>query len=488
MPSRIDKLPSDLDEGGPVHADISRERRDGTEKRKIQLHPVLIVLMMLVFAAAITHILPAGRFERIDKHVVPGTYQTIQKTNGFPALLASTLPAPTDREAKAAGIVSVFAAIPAGMVASARLFFMIMFVGGTFGILRATGAIDAGVDRLLHLTSGNVYLLAAGLMVLLASGTTALGFSSEYIALIPVVLAIAKKLGLPNLFAPMIIALADFIGYTTSVTNPILLGVAQPLAGVPVFSGVLPRLCVFLVLLTIGVTYVLLYLRRLPKLAHAPEAARLSPTHLGVLIFLVIGAAGLVVGTSIWSWESPELAAAFIALGVALAIVARMAPSVAADAFLDGMRGMLLPCMLIGLAGAISVILQSSQVMDSIVAGIAAMIHGQDRGIVGCGLMIAEMGFGVLIPSASAKAAVSIPILAPIAHLSGVSGQVTVTALLLGSGMTNMITPTNPLLLAFLAAAKVDYTDWVRFIAPLFAIFTVVCLIAIYIMAMAGIS
>jgi len=341
----------------------------------VRLHPILMVLAMVVIAVLLTHILPAGRFERHEKQVVPGSFQVVPKIAGLPALAALKPPSETDRPARAAGVVAMFAAMPAGMTKSAALIVMLMFVGGAFGIMRATGAIDAGVDRLLHLTSGNVYFLAAGLMALLACGSTFLGFSSEYIALIPLVLSIAQRLKLPNLFAPAIIALADFIGYTTSVTNPILLGVAQPIAGVPMFSGVLPRLTVFLALLALGVGYVLLWLRRLPKTDHVPEACRLTLRQVGVLLTLVLGGAALVAGTSLWSWHSAEIAAAFGALGLALAVVGGLRAGPAADAFLDGMKAMMLPCLLIGLAAGIAVLLQSAQVIDTIVNAIAAAIR-----------------------------------------------------------------------------------------------------------------
>ncbi len=457
------------------------------EKRSGRLHPALIMVAMMILTIALTHLIPAGKFQRQDGQLVPGTYRSLPKVNGLPALLSPTAPAETDEPARAGGLISLFKAGPAGLGKSANLIFMVMFVGGTFGVMRATGAVDAGVDRLLYLTSGNIYLLTAGLMAILSCGSTFLGFSSEYVALVPLVQAIGQRLGLPLLFAPAIVALSDFIGYAASVTNPIALAVAQPLAGVPVFSGFMPRLWIFLVLFALGLGYVLLYLRRLPKLDHIAKAAPLTKRQLGVLIALAVCGSALVAGTALWSWGHVEMAAAFIAISVVLAWVGGLRPAVAADAFIDGMRGMVLMGLLIGLSGAIAIILQSSQVLDSIVEAIGTLIDGQPQGTVSAGLMTAEMAFGVLITSVSSKAAVSMPILAPIAHLSGVSSQVAVTALLLGSGMTNIISPTNALLLAFLAAAKVDYGQWLRFAAPLFFIFTLVSFIALYLMAILGV-
>jgi uncharacterized ion transporter superfamily protein YfcC len=466
--------------GEPTSATTSLPEPTASRKSRVQLHPVLIVLAMLLTAVVLTHLLPAGKFARNGPQVIPGSYQPIDKVSGIPALIAQSAPDRTDTPARAASLVAIFEAIPAGMSKANVLIFMVMFVGGTFGILRATGAIDAGVDRLVQLTSGNKYLLAGGLLVLLSCGSTFLGFSSEYIAVIPIVLELGRRLQLPNLFAPAVVALADFIGYNASVTNPIALGVAQPLAGVPVFSGVLPRLAIFAVMLTLGLAYLMIFLRRLPVVDHIPDARRLTLRQVGVLLTLVIGGAALVVGTSVWAWHTPELTAVFLALGLLLAIVGGLRPVTAADAFLEGMKGMLLPVLLIGLAGGIGIMLEASQVLDSMVQLIASLIQDQTAGVVAMGLMVSEMAFGVLIPSVSAKAAVSMPILTPIAHLSGVSGQVTVSAVLLGSGLTNMINPTNPLLLAFLAASKVDYGQWARFIAPLFLVFVPLSLIALF--------
>ena len=457
-----------------------------TLRRHGRLHPVLIMLVMVFVAAVLTHLVPAGKFDRHGKRVVPGTYHVFPKVNGLPALLSPTPPAETDSPARAAGLVALFTTIPAGMIKSATLIFMVMFVGGMFGVLRATGAIDAGVDRLLHLTAGNAYLLTTGLMLLLACGSTFLGFLSEYLAIIPLVLALGQRLRLPNLFAPAVVVMASMIGYAASVTNPIHLSVAQPLAGVPVFSGFVPRFWIFVVMFALGLSYVLVYLSRLPKMDHIPEAARLTVRQVAVLMSVALGGIVLVIGTSLWSWDTADHAAFFIAFGLSLALVGGLRLSAAADAFLEGMRGMLLACVMIGLGSAMQIMLQSSQVLDSIVQGFTGLIQGHRGGVVAVGMMAAEMMFDLLIHSTSALATTTMPILTPIAQISGVSGQVTVSALLLGSGLTNMVSPTNGLLLAFLAASKVDYIEWVRFMAPLFVVFCLVGFTALYLMTAFG--
>ena len=455
-------------------------------KKHGRLHPVLIMLAMMLLAMALTHVIPAGRFLTADRHVVPGTYHSLAKMNGLGALLSPTPPKATDFPARASGLVGLFVAIPAGFTKEASLIFMVMFVGGMFGVLRSTGAVDAAIDRLLHLATGNVYLIAAGLMFLLACGSTFLGFISEYLAIIPLVLVLGQRMNLPNLFAPAVVCIGSMIGYAASVTNPIVLNVAQPLAGVPIFSGVGPRFAIFGVMFCVGVGHVFLYLRRLPKRYHIPDVALLTGRQVCVWAAVLLGGTALVIGTSLWSWGTLENAASFLCISVVLAMVGGLRPAAAADAFLEGMRSLLLAGVMIGLAGAVDVILQSSQILDTVVQGFAGLVHGHAPGAVASGIMAAEMLFDVLIHSTSAKAAVSLPVLTPMAHLAGVSGQVSVTALTIGGGLTNMVIPTNGLLLAFLAAAKVDYFEWIRFVTPLFLLLCAIGVAALYTMVECG--
>lgn len=480
--------PASLPTSSPGPVEAAAAAPAAALPRRKAAHPVLIMLGLMMVAILLTHLVPAGKFDRVDKRVVAGSYRQVEKINGVPALLATRPPAADDAPARASGVVALFTSITEGVANSSSLIFMVLFVGGMFGVIQATGAFDAGIDRLLHLTSGNIYVLTAGLMLLLACGSSFLGFISEYIAIVPVVAIAGRRLGLPDLFAPAVVGVGAKIGYAASVSNPVALAVAQPLAGVPVFSGLDIRLAIFTVMMVIGVGYVLLYLRRLPKRAVdiGFDAAPLTRHQSAVLLGLLAGAVFLLVGARVWSWHSNEMAAVFIALSVVLAAAGGLRPGAAADAFIDGMKIMLLPALLIGLAGAVAVILQSSQVLDSIVEGLASVISGYVPGVVAMALMTAEMALDLTVPSLAAKAMVSLPILTPIAQLNGVSGQVTVTALLLGSGLNHLVSPTSPVLLALLAVSKVPYGEWLRFVVPLWAMLCVVGYGALLVMTMMG--
>ena len=455
-------------------------------QRPRRLHPILIMLGVLLIAVVVTHLIPSGKFERRAGQVVPGSYHIVAKSAGPGVLLAARAPTEGDQPARAAGFVALLAAIPAGMMASAGLIFMVLFFGGLFGVLRSTGAIDAGVDRLMYVTSGNVYLLTVALMLMLALGSTFLGLYSEYLVIIPLVAAVGQRLGLPNLFSVAVVIVGARIGYAASVTNPVALAVAQPLAGVPVFSGLGQRLAIFLTMLILGMGYVLLYLRRVPKARYVPHATRLPLHQVAVLVCLALGGVAVLIATRLWSWSNVQLSGAFIGLSVLLALAGGLRAEVAADAFVEGMKSMLLAGLLIGLAGAVAVILGTSQVLDTLIDGITRVVQGHASGLVASGVMAAEMALDVFIPSVSGKAAISMPILAPVAHLSGLSGQMTVTAFLLGGGLTNLVTPTSGILMAYLAAARVGYGEWIRFIAPLFGLLCAVGFTSLFILTALG--
>jgi len=455
--------------------------------RRLQLHPVLTMLAMIVLAVLLTHLAPAGKFDRHDGKVVAGTYRVVPKINGLPALFSSTPPAEADTPAKAAGLLSPFVAVPTGMNKSAELIFMVMFVGGMFGVLRATGALEAGVDRLMHLTGGNIYLFTAGLMLIVACGASFLGLYSEFLAIVPLVLLVGRRLQLPTVFSAATVILPAAIGYAASVTNPIVLAVAQPLAGVALFSGMIPRLLIFVAMFGAGLGYMLFHLRRIPRVDYVPETASLTTRQTAALICILIGAAALIAGTILWSWGTKEHAALFLAWALLLGLAGGLRAGAMADAFVDGMKLMLLPAAMIGLAGAMGAILQASQILDSVVQSFALAIEGHPRGVVVSGIMLSEMGLDVLIGSTGAKAAISLPILTPIAQLSGIGGNISVSALTLGGSLMNLITPTNGGLLAFLAASKVDYVEWARFIAPAFVILAVIAFAALLIMTAVGV-
>ncbi len=194
------------------------------------------------------------------------------------------------------------------------------------------------------------------------------------------------------------------------------------------------------------------------------------PAHAITLALLAAAVAMLVFGTRELKWGNVELAAFYAFVAIAAAAIGGLDSRSAADAFVDGMKSMMLAALLMGLAASVELLLQNSLVLDTLIHLFTRLANGQSPVWVANGLMAVQMVLDVFIPSVSGKAAVSMPIIGPIAQLSGVSGQTSVLAFVLGGGLTNLVTPTSGMLLAYLATARVDFGAWLRFVLPLFAV------------------
>ena len=466
-----------------IDADVSAHR-EGIDRAKAAArnkttNPIVILLGILLLAVVLTFFVESGSFERDGKLVVPNSYSVLEKDASIFKLFSGHVE-PTEGIAEPVSLVGALLAIPAGLDRASGLIFMVLAIGGMFGILTKSGAVDAGLERLLYALQGNLYILVPGLMIVFSAGSTFLGLASEYLLIIPIMAAMAERLGMSRLIGFAIVTIAVKVGYLTSVTNPLPLTVAQPLLGLQVFSGADVRFIYYLVFLAVGIAFMMVMVRR--QVGSAREsvefaAHRLSLKHSILLATLVLGVAVLVYGSTKWRWDHEELSAYYMGLSILLAAISGMGASGAADAFVFGMKKVLVAAMLIGVATAVSIVLSEGQILDTIVNKLTSMVGDDGPLIAAQGMFLSQLLLDFLIPSTSGQAAVSMPILGPIGQLTGVPEQTTVVAFLFGNGLTNMITPTSGTLLAYLATAQVSWTSWARFILPLWAIFAVLAMI-----------
>lgn len=451
--------------------------------------PHAVVMMMLIIGATafLTWVIPSGEFQRLSSGlVVPGSYHGVAKERDLSVLVVPKKS--TDKVAQPAGPVAALAAIPAGMAKVAQLITMIFFIGGMFGVLNESGALESGVERLLGATHGNVALVTAAFMIVLAAGSSFLGLISEYLVVIPIALVVAERLGKSALFGTAMVTIAAKIGYLTSVTNPLALAVAQPIVGVPVLSGAGFRFATFVAFLPVGIWYLLRRSRSevMTTASATVSDHRLSSRHVIVLSLLALSVAVMLVGVQRFDWSSQELAAMYITAAIAIAVAAGMSSRAASQAFIRGMQGMVLAALLVGLASAVEIILRNSMILDTVIASLTRAVEGRSPVLVANFMMFVQMVIDVFIPSTSGKAAVTMPILGPIGQLAGVSGQVSVQAFLFGNGLMNTLTPTSGMLLAYLATGKVTYGEWIRFVLPLALILLALCSAALTIAVLIG--
>lgn len=418
-------------------------------------HPFVLLLAGVAVAAALTWVIPAGKYERrldpaTDREVVvAGTYHRVD-------------PAPL-------GLMSGLMAAPRGIVAGADVILTVLVVGGTFALLDATGALRRLVTALVGRRIRPLVMVA---MVTLAfAGLGALdNTQEEIIALVPVLLLLARGIGFGPRTALLMSAGAAIVGSAFGPTNPFQTGIALRFAGMPSLSQPLLRtaLLVAAVLLWLAWTLYAASRDRVP-----PETSdATTPTERATgrdVLLLAIGIVPFVpyiYGVLRLDWGFNELSALFLAAGLVLGLASGRTLDGTARDFLAGMTVMLPAALLVGVARGISVALTDGQVIDTIIHALAEPLAGMPSAVAAMLMVPIHALIHIPVSSVSGHAVLTMPIMAPLADLLGFSRDAAVIAYQTGAGLMDMVTPTNGGLLAVLYAANVPLGQWLRFAVP----------------------
>jgi uncharacterized ion transporter superfamily protein YfcC len=204
-----------------------------------------------------------------------------------------------------------------------------------------------------------------------------------------------------------------------------------------------------------------------PPAMEQPQGSQpLTGTHRLVLGSVVAALVLLVWGLTARGWYLVEMSAVFLALAVVIAVLGRMTPDRTAKLFGEGAAELTLTALLIGFARAIQVVLDDGGVIDTIVHGLSIPLQTLGPSLAAVGMFAVQSLTNLFIPSGSGQAYVTMPIMAPLADVVGVSRQVAVLAYQFGDGFTNILGPTNPVSIGILAIAGVPYERWLRFVLP----------------------
>lgn len=457
-------------------------------KPRIQIPHVFVLLTMVILAcAAFTWIVPSGEYQRETKVVqghertllMPGTFQHLDKHYSLQALLLGD---EVEGKASPVGLHGFLTAIPRGLEAAADIIFFIFIIGGAFGILQRTGVITATLGRLLDKLGDRGPLLTVVLMFVMAAGGSTLGMGEEFIPLIPVFLIVSKRLGYDRIFAMAMVFVAAQVGFAASTTNPFTVNVAQGIAELPLSSGLTLRIVFFFCALTLAVIYLLRYAARIKA---DPSASLMAGDPFDLdegtgtvgefggrhrAIILVCGAifGFILFAVQRYGWWMADMAGGFFLMGIAAMLLARLPLAEASKAFVKGMEEMVVAALVVGFARGISVVMADGMIMDTVIHGAAGLLGQVPRYVAVLGMMGFESVLNLLIPSGSGQAAVTVPLMAPLADILGLTRQTAVLAFTCGDGFSNTIIPTSGILMAMLALAKIPYGTWLRFMLPLF--------------------
>ena len=363
----------------------------------------------------------------------------------------------------------VLSAVYHGFVKQAGIIVFILVVGGAFWLLNATGAVEAGIQRFIVRIGKRDILVLVALTVLFSLAGAVFGMSEETIPFVGIVVPLVVSMGYDAFMGMLVVYVASNVGFSSAFLNPFTVGIAQGMAGLPLFSGMGYRIFCWAFLTLLMVVFVWFYARRTkgsPTVipSAAKEFVRLTRRQAWILVVLLLTVVALIVGVTCWDWYMPEITGLFLGMGIVCGIIAGFSANKIADELIAGARDILSAALVVGFASGIIVILQDGKVVDSI-------LHGMQEGLDGSSPVASLSAmYGIqalinfIIPSATAKAAITIPIMAPFADMVGVSRQAMVLAFQFGDGFTNMVTPTSGVLVAALAMARIPYAKWVKWV------------------------
>jgi uncharacterized ion transporter superfamily protein YfcC len=429
-------------------------------------HTLVLLFVMMVLALIATWLLPQGTFETVadDKGhqlVVPGSYALAQERVSLSPL-------------------TLFTVVPKALAAAQDIIFFVLIVGGAISVLRATGTIDALLGWILRRIGHSPgWLIGIG-MAVFAAGSSAIGVAEEYIPFTAMLVALCVAMRMDVMTAMGILIGGYGIGYGVAALNPFTVQIAQGVAGLAPTSGWQFRLALFVPFVAIGVHHVWSYAAKVRadpsaslmagvEIAHPPptEYPTLGGRRLAVLALVLVTLAAMVWGISARGWYLVELGALFLALALVAGVVGGLGADGTAKRFGEGAAELAVTAILIGFARSIALILEDGQVLHTIVDGLAGPLGLLGGELAAVGMLLVQTLLNLFIPSGSGQAFVTMPIMAPLADLLGIGRQVAVLAYQFGDGFSNMIVPTNIVLMSILGIAGVPYDRWFRFAWPL---------------------
>ncbi|NDY95263.1 YfcC family protein [Wenzhouxiangella limi] len=427
-----------------------------------------LLFFLMVAALVATWVIPQGAFDtelnaQGREMVVPGSFEVVEERE-----LMSPL--------------ELFTAVPRAFASASDIIFFLFIIGGVLAVIRATGTIDALLGQLLARFGTRPALLITAVIFVFALASSAIGSSGEYIPFVLILVALCRAMRMDPMTAVAMIVSGYGVGYGVAAFNPYTVVVAQGVAELPTYSGWPVRLALLVPFVLIAVHHVWSYaerVRRDPSASLVYDDAPVEPVQPpsdypamhGGHVAIVIGFF-LALGTAVWGiatrgWYLNELGAAFLILGLAAAVIGGLGPSLTAEKFIQGAKELTETALLVGVARGIALIMEDGQILHTIVHYLSLPLSLVGAELSAVGMLAIQSLLNFFIPSGSGQAFVTMPLMAPLGDLVGVSRQVSVLAYQLGDGFTNMIIPTNAILMGILGMAGISYAQWLKFAWPL---------------------
>ncbi|PTL37660.1 putative basic amino acid antiporter YfcC [Alkalicoccus saliphilus] len=473
-------------------------------KKGIQMpHTFVIIFGVVVLAAVMTYLIPMGVFEteevtydnqgQEDTRTVlmPETFEYETDAAGEPAREGVSLFEPFGE----AGFLNyMFEGLVSGdkWGSAVGVVAFILIIGGAFGIIMRTKAIDQGILAVIDKTKGREALIIPVMFFFFSLGGAVFGMGEEAIAFAIILIPLVIALGYDAITGVMITYVATQVGFATSWMNPFGVAIAQGVADVPVLSGAPFRIFMWAVFTAVGIIYTMWYaskVKRDPSASYSPNANAYFRKHNNVQDIngrftvgdsLVVLTLALGVGWIIWgvvqeAYYIPEIATQFFTIGLVAGIIGvifklnNMTINDMAESFGEGAQQLLPAALVVGMAKGIVIILGgddpgAASVLNTILYTAGGLVDNLPEVVSASFILVFQSAINFFVVSGSGQAALTMPLIAPLADIAGVTRQVAVLGFQLGDGLTNMIVPTSAALMGTLGAARIGWGTWFRFI------------------------
>lgn len=435
-------------------------------------HTFVILLVIILFAVALTWIIPSGEYARVEDPV-----------SGKKVVDASTF---NYVENVHVNIQDIPMLIIKAFSANSDLIMLILLSGGAVHMLTASGALQALIATIVRKFSNRVEVFIPLLMLVFALICTTQGVNT-FIGFAPITVMLAMSLGLDSIVGVGIILLGGAIGFATGTLNVSTTLVAQKIAELPNYSGIGYRWVCFVVYYIVTCLWLVRYAKKIqknPELspmydldknsefknASLDEFGTLDTRKILSILALLVALIAIVYGCIKLDWDFAEQSAVFLVLAVAVGLIAGFDANKICTEFMNGTKKMLTAAFIIMFARAIGSVLSAGVITDTIVHSMAVVLTGLPAALLGVGMLVANTLINVVLTSGSGQAAAVMPIMIPLSDLLGVTRQTCILSFNFGDGFCNYILPTSTALMGILGAANVPYDRWMRFMWKMFAI------------------
>jgi uncharacterized ion transporter superfamily protein YfcC len=433
----------------------------------------LLILSLLVLIAALTWVIPGGKYDRTIVNgrevVVPNSFKYV--------------------ESNPQGIFDLFISPLKGFVEASLIIGFVLIVGGAFNVLARTEAINSLINKLAKAHSKSNLMRSFFIPVLFmmfSLGGATFGMNEEIIPFVLIIVPICLALGYDSIVGVAIPLIGAHIGFASAFLNPFNVGIAQGIAEVPLFSGIGYRVICWAISSTLALLFLLWYVRRLrknPQISPMYEEdlfrkqnenfevvynsnIHFSLRHKLVLITFSLALILLVIGVVEFQWYIEEIAGLFFIMGILVGIIGKLKSYEIVKAFVDGAKDLVGTALIIALARATLVLSRDANIIDTILYGLSPFIESSSPIFSAQKMFIVQAIINFFVHSGSGQAALTMPIMAPLADLTGVSRQTAILAFQLGE-YTNIIIPTSAVTMGALSMARVPWDRWAKWVLPL---------------------